>query len=242
MSAKKSPRRAPIKAETKHKLYDQFDSACAVCRDTTSAKLEIHHIDGDTQNPSLENLLLVCGGCHNEFTRGTRCEADARMFKRMAETGFLQPRKGTKCTPCGNTNVANHGHNSGVMAGTVNVGTIKIPRNKRGKAANDLPGTVGADPDMRTYAKYLVGKYIECRQKGEQWVRQYSRPFNPGSAHGILGEGFGVSNSVYEIAQNRFHEWVASAQSKIRRTVFAKNLDHDIFHSWEEHLRQRGSR
>lgn len=242
MSSKKSPRRAPIKAETKHKLYDQFDSACAVCRDTTSAKLEIHHIDGDTQNPSLENLLLVCGGCHNEFTRGTRCEADARMFKRMAETGFLQPRKGTKGTPCGNTNVANHGHNSGVMAGTVNVGTIKVPRNRRGKAANDLPGTVGADPDMRTYAKYLVGKYIECRLEGEKWIRQYDRPFAPGSAHGILGKGFGVSNSVFQIAQSRFEEWVASAQAKIRRTVFAKNIGHDIFHSWEEHLRQRGIR
>lgn len=240
MSAKKSLKRAPIKAETKHRLYDQFDSACAVCRGTGSAKMEIHHIDGNTQNPALENLLLVCGGCHNEFTLGTRCEADARMFKRMAETGFLPARRGSTDAPTGNTHIAYHGNNSGVVAGTVNVGTIKVSRNRRGKAPNDLPGTVGADPDMRTYAKYLVGKYIECRQKGERWIKQYSRPFNPGSAHGILGEGFGVTNSVYEVSQTRFHEWVSSAHMKIRRTVFAKNLGHDIFHSWEEHLRQRG--
>lgn len=53
-------------------------------------------------------------------------------------------------------------------------------------------------------------------------------------------KGFGVTNSVYQIAQSRFHEWVESAQSKIRRTIFAKNLGHDFIHSWEEHLRQRG--
>jgi hypothetical protein len=240
MNAKKTSRRAPIKAEIKHKLNDQFGSACAVCRETTSAKLEIHHIDGDAQNSALENLLLICGGCHNEFSRGTKCEADARMFKRMAETGFLPPRKGSTEAGPAPTHVVNHGHNSGVMAQNVNIGSIKVPRDRRGKSANDLPGTIGANPDMRTYAKYLVGKYIECRQKGERWVQQYKRAFNPGSAHGILGEGFGVSNSVYEIPQRHFHVWVKSAQSKIRRTVFAKNLDHEFFHSWEEHLRQRG--
>jgi hypothetical protein len=95
---------------------------------------------------------------------------------------------------------------------------------------------------MRTYAKYLVDKYIECRIEGEKRIQQYDRPVTPGSAHGILGKRFGVTNSVYQIAQSRFLEWVESAQSKIRRTVFAKRLGHDIFHSWEEHLRQRGVR
>jgi hypothetical protein len=86
-----------------------------------------------------------------------------------------------------------------------------------------------------------VDKYIDCRLKGEKRVKQYKRPFSPGSAHTILGKGFGVTNSVYQIPQSRFHEWVNSAQSKISRTVFAKSLSHDFFHSWDEHLKQRGS-
>lgn len=231
-------KRAPISATTKHLLNDQFESACAVCRDSTSAKLEIHHIDGDTQNPSLENLLIVCGGCHNEFTLGTKTEADARMFKRMAETGYLPSRKGKKTQP--KSKVVNKGTNSGLMANTVNIGTLKVPKDRAGKSSRELPGTIGADPNMRTYATYLVGKYIKCRQEGEKWVKQYGRPFSPGSAHGILGEGFGVTNSVLQIPQRFFLDWVASAQSKIKRTVFAKNLGHKFFHSWEEHLRQRG--
>lgn len=233
-------KRAPISATTKHLLNDQFESACAVCRDPTSAKLEIHHIDGDTQNPSLENLLIVCGGCHNEFTLGTKNEADARMFKRMGETGHLPPRKGMRMKIQAESKLVNKGTNNGVMANTVNIGKLKLPRDPRGKSSRELPGTIGADPDMRTYATYLVGKYIKCRLEGEKWVKQHGRPFNSGSAHGILGEGFGVTNSVLQIPQNLFLDWVASAQSKIRRTVFAKNLGHEFFHSWEEHLRQRG--
>jgi nucleoside 2-deoxyribosyltransferase len=126
------------------------------------------------------------------------------------------------------------------IAGDENIVNVKVPRDSRGKSARDLPGTIGADADMRTYAQYLVDKYIKCRLEGEKRIQQYSRPFNPASAHGILGQGFGVTNSVYQISQSHFHEWVAAAQAKIKRTVFAKRLPHDIFHSWEEHLRQRG--
>jgi nucleoside 2-deoxyribosyltransferase len=127
------------------------------------------------------------------------------------------------------------------IAGDKNTVNVKVPRDSRGKSARDLPGTVGADPDMRTYAQYLVDKYIKCRLEGEKRIQQYKRPFNPGSAHGILGKGYGVTNSVYQISQSQFHDWVADAQAKIRGTVFAKRLPHDIFHTWEEHLRQRGS-
>lgn len=127
------------------------------------------------------------------------------------------------------------------IAGDKNTVNVKVPRDSRGKSARDLPGTIGADPDMRTYAQHLVDKYIKCRLEGEKRIQQYRRPFSPASAHGILGEGFGVTNSVYQIAQGHFFDWVAAAQAKIRRTVFAKRLPHDIFHTWEEHLRQRRS-
>jgi len=153
--------------------------------------------------------------------------------KPKAKAKKSKPSIEQTATGSGNVQVAGDGN-------TMNIGSIKVPQDRRGKSARDLPGTIGADPDMRTYAKYLVDKYIECRLEGEKWIRQYDRPFSPGSAHRILGGGFGVTNSVYQIAQSRFQEWVTSAQAKIRRTVFAKNIGHDIFHSWEEHLRQRG--
>lgn len=233
-------KKAPIKAVTKHLLNDQFGTACAVCRDGASAKLEIHHIDGDTQNPTLENLIILCGGCHNEFTLGTKSEADALMFKRMAETGHLPPRKDHPKFAEATSRVINTGTNNGLMAEKIHIKNLKIPRDRGGKSSREIPGTIGAEADMRTYATYLVGKYIKARQEGEKRVKQYKSSFQPGSAHIILGKGFGVTNSVLQISQESFFPWIASAQEKIRRTVFAQNLGHEFFHSWEEHLRQRG--
>lgn len=163
------------------------------------------------------------------------------MFKRMAETGFLFPRKVNTPQPPIASTVNNVGINQGVVAGSISIDKLEIPRDSRGKSPRDLLGTIGANADMRTYADYLVKKYIYCRKNGEKRVKQRGGPFKPGAAHSILGQGFGVTNSVMQISQERFFEWIATAQHKIRRTVFAKSIPHDIFHSWEEHLRQRRS-
>lgn len=213
----------------------ECDSACADCRDSTPSKLEFHHIDGDRSNSSYENLLVVCAGCHSEFTRGTKSEADAMLLKRMAEAGRLSPRKGSEPK-------ISVGSNSGVVAGSV--GTLNFKVSGRGsKAAPSIPGTIGADPDMRTYATYLVGRYIDWRKKSDSQLRRLGkppkRPFGSGSAHGILGEGFGVTNSVLQVAENRFFEWVASTQAKIDRTVWGRTNRHRNYHTWEEHLKQR---
>jgi HNH endonuclease len=236
MSAKS--KRAAISAATKHLLNDQFASACGVCRETKTSKLDIHHIDGDVQNPSLENLILICASCHAEFTRGTKSEAEARMFKRMAETGHLPPRKDTAKSH--GSDIVNHGTNQGIMGHTVNISKMTVPRDNKGKSSRELPGTIGEDADMRTYATYLVGKYIEARVNGEKWVKQKGGPFRPSATHGILGKGFGVTNSILQISKEKFFDWVTATQKKIRGTVFGKNLRHNFFHSWEEHLKERG--
>jgi hypothetical protein len=68
------------------------------------------------------------------------------------------------------------------------------------------------------------------------------RRFSPGSAHGILAEGFGSPSSVLLIPQSRFFDWIQRAQAKIDRTVFGKiNLAKGSinYHSWEQHLSER---
>lgn len=234
----KNKKRAPIKSAVKHQLNDQFASACAVCRDGISAKLEIHHIDGDTQNSAIENLMILCGGCHNEFTLGTRNEADARMYKRMAETGLLPSRKGEDRQPKAGDTITNNGTNTGAMAGTMHVENLTVNQKKeRSGKAPLMPGTVGADADMRDYANYLAKRYIDWRKKGiANGIDR--RRFSPASAQGILCEGFGAQ-SAHMIAQKRFFDWVLQAQRKIDATVWGKMNRHRNYHTWEEHLRER---
>ena len=149
----------------------------------------------------------------------------------MAEAGYLPPPKGQ--SP--NAPVMNIQHNAGLAAHNMHIEKVQIPRNRKAKRV-PIQGLIEADPDMRTYADYLVKRYIEWRKNGQRFDK---RKFSPGSAHGILAEGFGSVSSVMLIPQHRFFEWVAQAQYKIDRTAFGKNNRNRNFHTWEEHLALR---
>lgn len=52
-------------------IYDKFDNKCCVCgwhetnKFTGKVPLEIHHIDGNYENNSEDNLQLLCPNCHS---------------------------------------------------------------------------------------------------------------------------------------------------------------------------------
>lgn len=224
--------RKRIPKNVEHLVRDECRQACAnpKCRQWATATHEFHHIDGDSSNSTVENLILLCGSCHNQVSVGIFSEADVCLWKRMAEAGYLPTP--SELLPAGTTI-----HNHGGIAGTeINVENLTIKQPKTSKTTPTLPGTIGADADMRTYADYLVKRYIEWRKKGVAIDR---RSFSPGSAHGILGEGFGSPSTVMHIPQSRFIEWVAQAQFKIDRTAWGKINKHRNYHSYEEHLKQR---
>jgi hypothetical protein len=127
--------------------------------------------------------------------------------------------------------------NYGVAGTTIHIDQLNMPRPQRSSGRREItPGLIEADPDMRTYADYLVKRYIDWRKKGQKIDR---RQFSAGSAHGILGEGFGSPSSVFLIPQVSFQRWVASAQAKIDRTTWGKNNKFRNYHTWEEHLKER---
>jgi len=58
-------------------LFKKYNNKCYKCgwgetnTHTQSIPLEIHHLDGDSQNNSEENLVLICPNCHS-LTEGYR--------------------------------------------------------------------------------------------------------------------------------------------------------------------------
>jgi hypothetical protein len=227
--------RKRIPKAVEHAVREECGQACAnpECREWNTATHEIHHIDGDSGNSVLENLILLCGSCHNRAEAASISESEIRQWKRMASYRALPPVKGAQSSESVQVNV---GTNQGLAAGKVTIGKLVINQKKSGGKRGFIPGTIGADADMKTYADYLVKRYIDWRKKGQMFDR---RPFSPRSAHGILAEGFGSPSSVMDIPQERFFLWVAQAQQKIDRTVWGKNNKHRNYHSWEEHLAQR---
>ncbi len=227
--------RTRITKKLEHLVRDECKQACAnpKCREWATASHEIHHIDGDSSNSTLENLILLCGSCHNQVTVGTFSEADVLLWKRMAQAGFLPLPAELGTT---HTTINNQG---GIAGHTVNVGEVNFKPARGSSKAPVLPGTIGADPNMRTYANYLVKRYVDWRKKGQA---KDKRHFNPGSAHGILAEGFGSPSTVMHISQDRFFEWVKAAQCKIDRTTWGRINKHRNYHSYEEHLLERKPR
>lgn len=232
----KSNRKAIPKA-TEHQIREQCGQACAnpACRKWNTATHELHHIDGDRSRSVVENLILLCANCHSEEQHGILSPAQVMTWKRMAEFGYLPP-------PAGQAPLLRPimRDNNGVVAERLHVEnlTIKQVKEKSGKSA-PLPGTVGADPNMRDYANYLAKRYIEWRKKGIAMGID-KRRFSAASTQGILCEGFG-SQSSHSVPQTRFHKWVIQAQGKIDATVWGRINPHRNYHSWEEHLAERNA-
>lgn len=58
-------KRPPINNETTAKLMYLSERTCAVCNQYGKA-VQIHHIDENPSNNSLDNLVLLCFDCHND--------------------------------------------------------------------------------------------------------------------------------------------------------------------------------
>jgi len=63
----KEKKRKPIPARLRReKMYQP--KKCKWCRKQPSQ--EIHHIDGNPRNNKRDNLIALCGTCHNRVTNG----------------------------------------------------------------------------------------------------------------------------------------------------------------------------
>ena len=86
-------------ANMKSALIAQRGHQCECCKNTKWLEqlipLEVHHLDGDSMNNTLENLQLLCPNCHaqtdnyrnrNSKLKEKRTEIDEKDFKEALET------------------------------------------------------------------------------------------------------------------------------------------------------------
>lgn len=240
-SVKKAKRKALTKA-LERRIILEAGGVCPWCKTKIKrGEVEIHHIDEDPSNNSPENLILMCRNCHGRATEGLIPKWEAILQKQiLCNPGTMERLGLTRLPPSAPPPPIVGGDNHGVAGQNVNIGTLKMTKDRsKDKRRTPIAGLVEANADMQTYAIYLVKRYILWRKNGKKID---PRPFDPGSAHSILGEGFGCGNSVLKVTEGRFFEWVAQAQHKIDRTVFGlmnTRKGNPNYHSWEDHLKER---
>lgn len=241
MATPRKPKRKVLTKALERKIILEANGQCPWCqKKVVAAEVEIHHIDEDRSNNSPENLILVCRNHHGQIGARLIPEWEVKLKKQiLCNPGTLERLGLTKKqeTPPPASPVVGR-DNSGIAGNQVNIGTVNLRNGGKGKRSV-TPGLIEADPDMRTYATYLVGRYIKWRQNG---ASKDKRKFFPGSAHGILSKGFGSPGSVLLIPASKFHLWVEKAQAKIDGTIFGQantRSGNPNYHSWQQHLTER---
>lgn len=52
-------------SDYRKKAIEEYGERCKLCESTRD--IRVHHIDGDRENNSLDNLLVVCAKCHADI-------------------------------------------------------------------------------------------------------------------------------------------------------------------------------
>ena len=195
-------------------VFQEAVSCCSFCDESSVAALEIHHLDEDPSNNTLENLLLVCATCHSKITHGVISTADAHLQKRVVQ---FQAKVNDRDIPptAHQTVTVSHTQNTGIIANVVNIKGRKSPK------INYPADAIGADAIKKGYVDYLYGRYIDWRKKDVAFgAFAHAQKFHAGELHQTIRSKFKMQTFFIHVA--RFDELVAYMQGRIDNTILGK--------------------
>lgn len=148
-----------IPLKTQKRIFQEANSQCAFCHESSVEALEIHHINeranGGGNEP--ENLILVCANCHEKITNGslTRSSVIEKKFEMMVNKKNI-PNETLQLAKIFNINTNN---NNGIIGETIN---IKTQKNR----IKILPssGAIASDPHRKNYIKHLIDRYNDFKK------------------------------------------------------------------------------
>lgn len=84
--------RKPISKKIKETLFNEYGHRCAVCG---GSHPHIHHIDEESSNNELENLLPLCPNCHLRDQHNPTRKVDIpklKLFRKYKDPSILSPQ------------------------------------------------------------------------------------------------------------------------------------------------------
>ena len=152
-------KRKALPRKLEKEIFQQFGSQCPFCGETDVNTLQVHHImpHAEVQAHHVENLLLTCANCHQKIENGAITQREVYEAKFKAEGACKSGHK-QKQMDSGNV-LSFNGTNTGVVANTVNVKTTS-----RSVKQGPIPGTIGAELELRNYTKHLITRYHEFKK------------------------------------------------------------------------------
>ena len=215
----KRKRKVPSLAITKSVLK-RYNCKCQFCGNNDISILELHHIDENPDNTTIDNLIPLCPNCHSKVTKGIISQHDVDIMRQRVAVGtlpFPQIEKPKKKKTYQNIS-ASHGGIS--VGGDVSDSYIEthIHIDSKKNKPYIYPNSIGAHITWINYIGYLINRLAEYRLKDEKYSRENVYPV----IRRILRNHFGAD--AKDIAEYKFSEVVSYLQGEINKTKFARTL------------------
>jgi hypothetical protein len=200
----KIPKENKVRAE----LQKEIRSVCPFCDNNDVGHFQIHHIDEEPSNNTMNNLLLVCPNCHSKITKGDITADEVAKRK----NGLESNNQGLRSAKVVNFNskVATS------IIGDNNTITIKNTHSSKQKYP---PGCIGYETVKANYISHLIGRYNEYKEYdlGKGNVK-YAVFFS----HLKKQYKIGPTRTIYHLPAQKFDELVEYIQYRINNTMLAK--------------------
>ncbi|MBL4747883.1 MAG: hypothetical protein JKY17_03635 [Magnetovibrio sp.] len=206
--------RSSLPRKLEKAIFQQFLSRCPFCDESDIATVQKHEAN---------NLILVCGNCHNRIETGGIPLVAVKRKKENASHQFLP----TKIHPHTVIDV-NNSNNQGIIADNVSINISSLKKHR-------VPfptATIARDGRARNYTKYLIDRYLKFKE-GEVGKKRMKYEI----IYSSIKREFGAKWD--HVPTSRFLELVSFLQRRIDRTIIGKkhkSKNRARYRTYEEYL------
>lgn len=192
-------------------LQKEIRSKCPFCANEDVDHFEVHHIDEDSENNDIFNLLLLCPLCHSKITKGDIVRNVVRSTKNRL---VGESAKGDAKIPARIINFRSKVENA--VVGDHNTVTINVKKAQKSKYPE---GCIGSDVVKANYIGYLIDRYHEYKeyQVGKEGINYAIFPSNLKRKFKV-----GRTRTIYHVPISKFEELALYIQNRIDGTMLAK--------------------
>ena len=205
--------RKNLTALQRKELQQEAGSKCAWCGDESAEGWEFHHIDGRPENTVNENLIMLCGRCHNiaEANNGKITIDDLYQRKRelAVQRQAVSVLQEKTVSPTITDSIVASGNSH--CSFTQNVYTAK----KTVSRVAPAPDSIACNAEARNKINMMIRTLGDYRLKGHP-DRNARAVFS--AIQKDLAKHF-EATSFLSISMSRFDDVVAYLQEKIDGTV-----------------------
>ena len=200
-------------------VLKKYNCRCQFCGNDDINILELHHIDEDPSNTTIDNLIPLCPNCHVKVTKKIISQHDVDIMRQRVAVGTLpypEEKTSRRKEVYPQSIFATNGGIS--VSGDVSNSRIETHVHFDSKKNQPCiyPNSIGVHVNWKNYVDYLIDRLAEYRKKDVKYAGENVY----GAIRKIFKNKFGAN--VKDVPESKFNEVVAYFQGEINKTKFAK--------------------